>query len=250
MLFDFRGRGRRRTVQVIYLSLAILMGGGLVLFGIGGDVQGGLLDAFREDTGSQNEVVNDQVEDAEKRVKANRSDAAAWAALAQAKFAQAGSTEGYDDQTGAFNGESRRRVEEATRAWEQHLKLAGDKPDADTAAVLTRAFLALDQPEKAVRTQEIVIDSTNNPGPGQYQALAQYAYLAGQTRKGDLATQKALEDAKEEDFSKERQDELRAELADFKNRAAQAAAEEAQGGAGAAPPATPTPAPAPAPASP
>ena len=34
MLFDLRGRGRRRTVQVIYLSLAILMGGGLVLFGI------------------------------------------------------------------------------------------------------------------------------------------------------------------------------------------------------------------------
>ena len=34
MLFDLRGKGRRRTVQVIYVSLAILMGGGLVLFGI------------------------------------------------------------------------------------------------------------------------------------------------------------------------------------------------------------------------
>ena len=40
MLFDLRGRGRRRTVQVIYLTLALLLGGGLVLFGIGGDVQG------------------------------------------------------------------------------------------------------------------------------------------------------------------------------------------------------------------
>ena len=27
MLFDLRGRGRRRTVQAIYLSLALLMGG-------------------------------------------------------------------------------------------------------------------------------------------------------------------------------------------------------------------------------
>ena len=33
MLFDLRGRGRRRTIQVIYLGLAVLMGGGLVLFG-------------------------------------------------------------------------------------------------------------------------------------------------------------------------------------------------------------------------
>ena len=50
MLFDLRGRGRRRTIQAIYLSLAILMGGGLVLFGIGGEVQGGLFDAFREES--------------------------------------------------------------------------------------------------------------------------------------------------------------------------------------------------------
>ena len=47
MLFDLRGRGRRRTVQAIYLSLAILMGGGLVLFGIGGATSGGLFDAIK-----------------------------------------------------------------------------------------------------------------------------------------------------------------------------------------------------------
>ncbi len=35
MLFDLRSRGRRRTVQFVYLGLAILLGGGLVLFGVG-----------------------------------------------------------------------------------------------------------------------------------------------------------------------------------------------------------------------
>ena len=50
MLFDLRGR-RRRLVQVTYLMLALLMGGGLVLFGIGGDVSGGLFDAFTGDGG-------------------------------------------------------------------------------------------------------------------------------------------------------------------------------------------------------
>ena len=47
MLFDLRSRGRRRTVQVVYLGLAVLMGGGLVLFGVGaGNGIGGLLNAF------------------------------------------------------------------------------------------------------------------------------------------------------------------------------------------------------------
>ena len=47
MLFDLRSRGRRRTVQGVYLGLALLMGGGLVLFGVGaGNGFGGILNAF------------------------------------------------------------------------------------------------------------------------------------------------------------------------------------------------------------
>ena len=235
MLFDLRGRGRRRTVQVIYLSLALLMGGGLVLFGIGGDVQGGLFDAFSQDSGSENDAIEKQVEDAEKRVNANRQDAAAWAALAQAKYQLAGVSDGFNENEGTFEGESRKMLGDAVRAWETHLRLAGNKPDADVAAVMQQAYLALDQPEKAVRTQEIVIDSLENPGYGDYAKLAQLAYLAGQTRKGDLASQKALDDAKEEGVPKETIDELKAQLEAVKQQAAQQAVEEAQGGAGGAP---------------
>ena len=43
MLFDLRGR-RKRFIQVIYATLAVLMGGGLVFFGIGSDVSGGLFE--------------------------------------------------------------------------------------------------------------------------------------------------------------------------------------------------------------
>src|SRR5687768_9714279 len=59
MLFDLRGRGRRRTIKIVYITLALLMGGGLVLFGIGGGgaMQGGLVDAITGssggDTGSE-----------------------------------------------------------------------------------------------------------------------------------------------------------------------------------------------------
>src|SRR3954471_2355136 len=71
MLFDLRGR-RRRAVQATYLALAVLMGGGLVFFGIGGDVSGGLLDAFKGGGGGS--TGNKQVE---QRIDRNKKRAAA-----------------------------------------------------------------------------------------------------------------------------------------------------------------------------
>jgi hypothetical protein len=56
MLFDLRSRGRRRTVQAVYLGLAILIGGGLVLFGVGtGSGNGGLLNAFSGGSSNQSQ---------------------------------------------------------------------------------------------------------------------------------------------------------------------------------------------------
>jgi hypothetical protein len=56
MLFDLRSPGRRNAIKVVYVTLALLMGGGLVLFGIGGEVSGGVVDALtgsnRGDDGS------------------------------------------------------------------------------------------------------------------------------------------------------------------------------------------------------
>jgi hypothetical protein len=49
MLFDLRGRHRRRAVKVLYVGLALLIGGGLILFGVGaGTGGGGLLNASNE----------------------------------------------------------------------------------------------------------------------------------------------------------------------------------------------------------
>jgi hypothetical protein len=240
MLFDLRGRGRRRTVQVIYLTLAILLGGGLVLFGIGGDVQGGLVDALTGSGGGggDNDVLEDDVEKAEEKVKANRRDAAAWAELAEAKVALAGVSEGFDETTGTYGGESRALAVDATRAWEQHLKLAGGKPNGDTGRVITRAYLSLDQPENAVTAWEGVIDSKGERVEySDFAYLAELAYYANQTRKADLATQTALDKAKEQGASKDRRDQIKTGLEQLKQQIAQQQVEQAQGGAGGAPPA-------------
>ena len=67
MLFDLRSRGRRRTVQGVYLGLAVLMFLGLVLFGVGaGNGIGGLLNAFtgQGSSSAQKQVVSQQEKDA------------------------------------------------------------------------------------------------------------------------------------------------------------------------------------------
>src|SRR5919204_3038953 len=95
MLFDLRSRGRRRTVQAVYLGLAILMGGGLVLFGVGaGNGLGGLLNAFtgKGSTAGQTQAVSQAEKAAIKATQTNPNSAAAWAALVQARWSTARSS--------------------------------------------------------------------------------------------------------------------------------------------------------------
>ena len=62
MLFDLRGRGRRATVRVIYIGLAVLLGVGLVGFGIGGGFGGGgLLSAATNNEGGRSASFAKQV---------------------------------------------------------------------------------------------------------------------------------------------------------------------------------------------
>ena len=195
MLFDLRGRGRRRTVQVIYLSLAILMGGGLVFFGIGGSVQGGLFDAFREDSQGTDasEQIKRQLATAERATRTRPRDPAPWAQLARTRFQVAG-TEGFDNTTNQFTDKGRARLRTASAAWERHLALT-KRPDERVAALMVQAYGpgGLNQLDKAVGAQEIVAEERKPPSSNLYAQLAVLAYQAGQTRKGDLASGRAVE---------------------------------------------------------
>lgn len=194
MLFDLRGRGRRRTIQGIYLALAILMGGGLVLFGIGGNTSGGLLDAFREDQQtSGSDVIERRIERYDKRVAANPRDAAAWAELARLRTQQA-SIVGFSEQTGTYTDDGRVELTKAERAWDRYLALEPDKPNARVANIMVQALgvTGLGKLDKAVTAMEIVTES-RDPTWQLFSQLSGLAYAAGQTRKGDLARDRALE---------------------------------------------------------
>jgi hypothetical protein len=196
MLFDLRGRGRRRTVQIIYLSLALLMGGGLVLFGIGGATSGGLVDAIQGGSGTQSaeDVFKKRVEALEKRTQANPRDARAWNELASVRFSVAGAGDGYDQNQRVYTDKGKAELGLANAAWQRYLALNPPKPDADTAVKMVQALgdQGLRQYPAAVRAMEIVLDNR----PATYQLYAQLAVLAHgakQTRKATLSADKAVE---------------------------------------------------------
>ena len=195
MLFDLRGRGRRRTVQAIYLSLAILMGGGLVLFGIGSDQSGGLFDAFsgENDTGSATEAVDARIDNLLARTRANPQDAQAWANLAIARFQRAG-IDGIS-QDGTYTDEGKERLRLAANAWERHLALEPKQPSVRAANLMVQAYGAngLNELKEAVQAKQIVTDAEDPPSSNLYAQLAVLAYQAGDTRTGDLAAVRAVD---------------------------------------------------------
>jgi hypothetical protein len=193
MLFDLRSRGRRRTVQFVYLGLAVLMGGGLVLFGVGaGNGNGGLLNAFTGN-GSGNSgsaVVSTQEKAALKATKADPNSASAWASLIGASWSSASAGNNYNSATGAFTTSGKKELTNVTHAWERYLILT-KTPDPNLAILAARAYGALANYAGEASAWEIQAAANPNSAKG-YECLAAAAYAAKQTRKGDLALAKAL----------------------------------------------------------
>ncbi len=193
MLFDLRGRGRRRTVQAVYLGLALLLGGGLVLFGVGaGNGNGGILNAFTGNGsgGSQKQVVSQAEKTALRQTQLNPSDSTGWAGLVQARWTSAGQGSDYNAASGTFTAAGRRELTAATQAWQRYLPLA-HPVDPAIAILAARAYAALGDYAGSARAweQETLVTPGESKG---FQCLAATAYAAKQTRKGDLAAAKAV----------------------------------------------------------
>ena len=190
MLFDLKGR-RRRVVQATYLMLAILMGGGLVFFGIGGDVSGGLFDAFSDRTGSSNSLVSDRIEDNEEKLETNPKDEEALKDLVRDWYQLAN-----DEVTtqGTYTDDGMERLGEADTAWQRYLEVETKKPEASLAALMINVYAAqaLNKPDEGAEAAEIITQA--RPKSAQaYLQLVQFAALAGQKRKAELAGKKAVE---------------------------------------------------------
>jgi hypothetical protein len=223
MLFDLQSRGRRNVVKIIYLWLAILMGGGLILFGIGsGAGGGGLLDVFGGGGSDTSVQVSNSEKRANRAVRANPQSAAAWAELARARYQTAGLGENYNTAENAFTESGREKLVTAVTAWQRYLRLAPAHPDAGLARLMSQAYseVGLDQPALAADALEIVTEE--QPSAASYAQFAQYSYLADEMRKGDLAAAKAVELA-----PAGQQKLVRRQLADVKSQLLRQQAQEA-----------------------
>jgi len=187
MLFDLRGK-RRRAVQATYLMLAVLMGGGLVFFGIGGDVSGGLLDAFKGGGGGDNG--NELVE---KRIDRNKkaADAGNERALKAVvrDYYQLATSQTSSSSTG-FPDSAKDELRNSGIYWKRYLKVA-EKPDSSLARLAVQVYSAINKPKDAEEAAQIIAQTDNDAA--SYLGLVQYATLAGDKRTANLAALKAVD---------------------------------------------------------
>ena len=191
MLFDLRGR-RRRAVQATYLTLAVLMGGGLVLFGIGGDAPGGLFDAVDSGGGGGGDSgLEKRIESQEARLKTSPDNEAILANLVKLNY-QAAVLQTPSGST-TISEDGKDDLREAAKYWERYVTASGGDPDPTLARYAFTVFNqdGLNKPAKAKEVVRVLAADANDSQT--YLLLVQYATAAGDTRTAKLAATKAVD---------------------------------------------------------
>jgi cell division septum initiation protein DivIVA len=196
MLFDLQG-SRKTAVKAIYLGLAILMAGGLILFGVGSSVNGGLADVFSNSSGSGD--LKKQVEESQKAVAANPKSTQDLQNLIADRYALAGSEDNYNPDKQTFSKEGKAQLKELSNNWKTYQKLAGDKVNITTASYAVSAYLGLQDAKGAQKAQAIIAEK--QPNAANYLALFQFALYAGDQLAATGAELKARDLATEDQKS-------------------------------------------------
>jgi hypothetical protein len=186
MLFDLRGRGRRRTIQTLYLGLAVLMGGGLIFFGVGGSGVGLFNNNDNGTTGGSSNGA--QLSTARKATKSRPQDPAAWLNLARRAAANAD----VDQNTGTYTAAGKKQLPEAARAWARYLALKPKRVDPNAAQLMANVFDTDGLNRPLDRSAALQVVAQARPSLATYRNLALSAYAGAQTRLGDLASAEAL----------------------------------------------------------
>jgi hypothetical protein len=211
MLFDLRGRGRRRTVKVIYIGLALLIGVGLVGFGVGGGFgSGGILNATSSNEGAGGASFSAKIKKYEKLTKHHPGNPHYWEELAKNLLHEAGN-EGNVTSTGAPTSKGKELYRRASQAWSGYLSLNPPNPNPELAQLVYVIYseAGLNEPAKAVQALNYVVEK--RPTAAYYAQLAEFAYKAKNERLGNLAASKAVALAPENDRKR-----VKAELEEVK----------------------------------
>jgi hypothetical protein len=192
MLFDLRGRGRRTTVKVVYVGLALLIGGSLIFLGVGTFGGGGFLNAVGNNEGSSSASFASQIKKYEKLTRQQPTNASAWESLAKAQLHEA-SGEAYVTHAGTVTSKGRELYTQIASSWTRYLALKPTHPNPELAQQMVSVYgeEGLNQPSEAVKVLQLVV-AARPESASLFAALAEYAYRAHNVSVGDLASEKAV----------------------------------------------------------
>ncbi len=233
MLFDLRGR-RKRVIQVIYVMLAILMAGSLLVIGMPGG-----LNPFSSGSGvvSQDgaDLAIKRAEQMDQKIATQPNNEQAQVELIRARIAAGRSLIEVDEDTGeqAIGEKATAQYDLAAEAWEQYLKTTGDNPDPSVAQLMADTLFSLSQGstvaqfqsniQAAAQAQEFftanVVKESKKGGQSPAASLTQlamYQFYAQDFAAGDATRDKALRAAKSEAEKKQFKTQLESYRKDAK----------------------------------
>jgi hypothetical protein len=216
VLFDLQSPRRRRVIRVTFGALAAIFAISFVFLGVGTGGGGfSFSDLFGGDSGGNSATAfDDDIKAAEQQLAANPNDTTAQARLVQLQYSAANAN---TDSNGAPTSEGEQHLQQAADAWNKYVKVSKGNPNPSTAVyalntfdllarlnfakartdtttsdALTDVNAAVDSWRTAAQAQQVLIDSQpNKTTANSYANLAQYLYLAGDTKGGDEALAKA-----------------------------------------------------------
>jgi hypothetical protein len=194
MLFDTRGRHRRRVVKVIYIGLAVIFLLGFVGLGVGGGLgSSGIFSAFTKEGGGGETGFSKQVAKYRKLTKQDPSDPSAWEGLTKNLLHEVASSETYELSSGAITSKGKELLSQASQAWDSYIALNPPKTNTELAQLMETVYgeTGLNEPAKEVEVLQIAV-AAKPTDAALYASLAEYAYKAKNTRVGDLASEKAV----------------------------------------------------------
>ncbi|HEY7967933.1 MAG TPA: hypothetical protein VID68_12990 [Solirubrobacteraceae bacterium] len=198
MLFDLRSPGRRRMVKTVYVFLALLIGVGLIGFGVGtGGNFGGLFSAAANGggaSGTGNVTAQRALAKAERAAAKSPNSAAAWASAGEAAYNVATLPLNYVSTSG-FTVAGHKALDKMKVAWTHYLALLPKQPNLTFAEEVAAASASppggVGDYSTAESAQEIIVQLQPSSYI-QYEYLAIYAYYAKDVHNGDLAAAQAV----------------------------------------------------------
>ena len=215
MLFDLTSPRRRRVVRVVFGGLALIFAISFVFLGVGTGGGGfSFSDLFGGGSSDSSTAFDSDIEAAQTKLATNPDDTTTLASLVQLHYSAANAN---TDSSGAPTEDGVQQLRQAADTWNKYLKASNGNPSADAAVYAVNTFdllaridfsqartdtsqpealadinAAVDDWKSAAQAQQVLIDKQGDKTTSnQYATLAQYLFLAGDTKGGDQAAAQA-----------------------------------------------------------